>query len=76
MSGSLDSTDGALLKSPKMSFLKSVSLFHSLQEDQLLELCKRLVVVTFPPNTPIVVQDDAGDEFFLIQSGKVRGWLL
>ena len=54
-----------------MSFLKSVSLFHSLNEEQFLEICRRLVVVTFQPGTVIITQGDLGDEFFLIQSGKV-----
>ncbi len=55
----------------QMSFLKSVSLFHSFTEDQFFQTCSRLVVREFTPGAVIVRQRDVGDEFFIIQSGKV-----
>ena len=56
----------------QLSFFKSVSLFHTFTEEQLLVLTRRIVVRTYEPGTVIVKQGDIGDEFFVVHVGKVR----
>lgn len=54
------------------SFLKSVPIFHNLDEEQFELVRKSLRKQTFVPNEVIVRQDTKGDLFYLIIEGKVR----
>lgn len=57
----------------QLSFFKSLSLFHSFNEEQLIALTRRLTVRTFEPGSVIIRQGDIGEEFYIVQSGKVSG---
>jgi hypothetical protein len=55
----------------QLSFLKSVSLFHSFSEEQLIGLTRKVVIRTYEPGAVIVKQGDIGAEFFIVHSGRV-----
>lgn len=55
----------------QLSFLKSVSLFHSFSEEQLIGLTRKVVIRSFEPGSVIVKQGDIGHEFFIVHSGRV-----
>ncbi|GBG33290.1 Phosphatidylinositol 3-kinase 3 [Hondaea fermentalgiana] len=54
------------------SFLKSVPLFHNLDNEQFELVRKSMRKQTFVPNEVIVRQDTKGELFYLIVEGKVR----
>jgi len=54
------------------SFLKSVPLFHNLNEEQFELVRENLHKQTFEPKEVIVRQDTRGDLFYLVLDGKVR----
>ena len=55
----------------QLSFFKSVSLFHSFSEEQLLGLTRKIVERTFEPGQVIVRQGDSGAEFYIVHTGRV-----
>lgn len=54
------------------SFLRSVPLFHSLDDYQFSLVQQNLQAVDFPNGTVIVRQDSPGDLFYLLYRGQVR----
>lgn len=54
------------------SFLKSVPVFHGLDQESFEVLRKSVRAQTFEPKEVIVRQDTRGELFYLIQEGKVR----
>lgn len=56
----------------RISFLKSVPLFHECTEEQLAVLVQRLTVRACDSGSVVVRQGDIGDEFFVLASGGVR----
>lgn len=53
-------------------FLQNVPLFHSLNNRQLELLAKRMVERSYASDQPIVTQDQGGEGFFIIISGKAE----
>ena len=56
----------------RVTFLKSVPLFHSLSEDQLERLAVKMQAQRFDDDKVIVLQGDEGNQFFVIVEGRVR----
>lgn len=56
----------------KIGFLQGVPLFHGLHNNQLEKLAMRMVERVYAPGQPIVVQDQGGEGFFVIVSGKAH----
>jgi CRP/FNR family transcriptional regulator, cyclic AMP receptor protein len=54
------------------NFLKNISLFAELTDNDLDELANTLNTTTIAPNTPIFWMDELGDRLFIIQSGQVQ----
>ena len=55
-----------------IGFLQNVPLFHSLNNRQLELLAKRMVEREYAADQPIVTQDQGGEGFFVIVSGKAQ----
>ena len=56
----------------KIQFLRQVSLFRSLSDKALLDLCAITIEKTFPPKTMIIKEGDPGDSLYIVKSGKVN----
>jgi CRP-like cAMP-binding protein len=57
-----------------IGFLQNVPLFHSLNNRQLELLAKRMVEREYASDQPIVTQDQGGEGFFVIVSGKAQAF--
>ena len=55
-----------------IGFLQNVPLFHSLNNRQLELLAKRMIEREYASDQPIVSQDQSGEGFFIIMSGKAQ----
>lgn len=55
-----------------LSFFKNVPLFQTMTESELAEILKYAKEVSYPKGATIFEEDDRGDNFYLIQSGKVE----
>ena len=60
----------------KIGLLKQVSLFSDLNEQTLRKLEGLLVEKFYPKNAIILSQEEQGDAFFIVLSGKVKAVLL
>jgi len=58
--------------SQRIEFLKNIHLFHSLEEEELLEIASNLEENEYASGQVILRQGAYGDRFFLIYSGKVK----
>merc|ERR1719272_361151 len=54
------------------AFLEKVELFKRLPKEDLPNLVKACVAVTFEPGTKIINQGDEGNEFFIIKTGTAK----
>jgi CRP/FNR family transcriptional regulator, cyclic AMP receptor protein len=57
-----------------IGFLQNVPLFQSLNNRQLELLAKRMIERDYAGEQPIVTQDQAGEGFFVIVSGKAQAF--
>jgi CRP-like cAMP-binding protein len=57
-----------------IGFLQNVPLFQSLNNRQLELLAKRMIEREYAGEQPIVTQDQAGEGFFVIVSGKAQAF--
>ena len=57
-----------------IGFLQNVPLFQSLNNRQLELLAKRMIEREYASDQPIVTQDQAGEGFFVIVSGKAQAF--
>ena len=56
----------------KIEFLKNIKLFSSLTDDELQEVCKRVIVEEFKKSEVILHEEDANDYMYIILIGKVK----
>lgn len=63
--------DNSVNQSAVVDFLKSITLFHSLDEEQLRKLARTLQVRQFRQNEVIVRQGEAAHAFFIVADGAV-----
>jgi len=56
----------------KIEFLKNIELFSSLTDDELQEVCKRVIVEEFKKSEVILHEEDANDYMYIILIGKVK----
>lgn len=56
----------------KITLLKEVNFFPPLSDEDYKPIVEKCKIVKFPPNTVIFSQDDEGDNFYIIESGKVK----
>ncbi len=54
--------------------MRSIPLLRNLNEDVLQELAAQFNTQQVPPGTPIIVQGDHTDRFYIIARGKVEVW--
>jgi len=52
--------------------LKNIPLFTFVEDDELALIAEKLELITFPENTLIIEEGDAGNCLYLIKSGKVK----
>ncbi|MBI4384668.1 MAG: Crp/Fnr family transcriptional regulator [Nitrospinae bacterium] len=57
---------------PNFNTLKQVSIFSSLREPHLAELCKIAREKSFPKNSVVFHQNDPGNVLFILKSGAVK----
>ncbi len=57
---------------PKTNSLSGTRLFKGIPEEKLDKIAKAVKKETFPENAVIFRQDDPGDAFYIIVSGKLR----
>ena len=57
-----------------IGFLQNVPLFRSLNHRQLESLAKRMIEREYASDQPIVAQDQSGEGFFVIMSGKAEAF--
>lgn len=55
----------------RYKFLKKVPVFKDLADHVVAQICGTLEVEDFAPDTDVVTQGDAGDKFFIIETGHV-----
>jgi signal-transduction protein with cAMP-binding, CBS, and nucleotidyltransferase domain len=80
MEGAIDTTLASIIPMQKSravrelasSFLRSVPLFHSLEDSQFTLVQQNLSTMDFPNGTVICRQDQPGDLFYLLYRGQVR----
>ena len=51
--------------------LKSLTILRTIPDDIIKELIRKLQVIHFDAGDIIIRQDEPGDQFFIIKSGKV-----
>lgn len=56
----------------KIEFLKNIELFSSLTDEELQEVCKRVIVEEFKKSEVILHEEDANDYMYIILIGKVK----
>lgn len=69
---SSDCTEYPGILSMTFAFLREVDLFRCLTDTELHDLAELTTIRHFSKNSVIVLADDEGDEFFIIQKGQVK----
>jgi membrane protein YdbS with pleckstrin-like domain len=58
-----------------IAFVKQLSLFHDIEEDDLMRIAARLREFKLPEGQILFAQGDVGDNFYIIHSGQVSVWI-
>ena len=61
-----------MVENIKIEFLKNIELFSSLTDEELQEVCKRVIVEEFKKSEVILHEEDANDYMYIILIGKVK----
>ena len=74
-SGGADGGGGAVLSggvaTVTRDFIKSIPVFHNLEEDAIIQLCHLFLQVSYEPGEMIIREGEEGDSFFVVQKGSV-----
>lgn len=60
------------MENVKIEFLKNIALFHSLTDEELLQISNRIVVKEFSRNETILREEETTEFMYIILLGKVK----
>lgn len=60
------------MENVKIDFLKTIPLFHSLNDEELMEISTKVVIREFSKNEIILQEEDTSDFMYVILFGKVK----
>ncbi|MEJ2696860.1 MAG: Crp/Fnr family transcriptional regulator [Candidatus Sulfobium sp.] len=60
------------MENVKIDFLRSIPLFHSLTDEELMEISTKVVIKEFSKNEVILHEEDTNDFMYVILFGKVK----
>jgi CRP/FNR family transcriptional regulator, cyclic AMP receptor protein len=60
------------MENVKIDFLRSIRLFHSLTDEELMEISTKVVIREFSKNEIILHEEDSNDFMYVVLFGKVK----